>query len=71
MGDGPAPSRDVPMIRFRHESWQAAGEESLVERAVTGVNTILAEHHSEPLPDDTASELQRIVQRAETAHGSS
>ncbi len=57
--------------RDTYEGWQSRGGESLAERAATKVDTILAEHRPEPLPDDTLRELQRIVQRAETAHSSS
>jgi trimethylamine---corrinoid protein Co-methyltransferase len=56
--------------RNTYEGWQDKGGESLYERAVTKVETILGEHQAEPLPDKTLHELQRIVQRAEAAHES-
>lgn len=51
--------------RDTYEGWQGRGGENLAERAATKVETILEEHRCEPLPDDTAAELQRIVRRAE------
>lgn len=51
--------------RDTYEGWQGRGGENLAERAATKVKTILEEHRCEPLPDDTAAELQRIVRRAE------
>jgi trimethylamine--corrinoid protein Co-methyltransferase len=53
--------------RDTYEGWLDRGGESLCERAVTKVDTILADHHPEPLPDETLRELQRIVQRAAMA----
>jgi trimethylamine--corrinoid protein Co-methyltransferase len=53
--------------RDSYEAWVEKGEKTLYERAVDKVDTILAEHRPEPLPDDTLRELQRIIQRAETA----
>ena len=45
------------------EEWEAAGRPSARERAHERVKQILAEHEPEPLPDDVAAELDRIVER--------
>ncbi|MGE5460111.1 MAG: trimethylamine methyltransferase family protein [Solirubrobacterales bacterium] len=45
------------------EEWEAAGRPSARERAHERVKQILAEHQPEPLPDDVAAELDRLVER--------
>ncbi len=45
------------------EDWEAAGRPSARERAHERVKQILAEHQPDPLPDDVAAELDRIVER--------
>jgi trimethylamine--corrinoid protein Co-methyltransferase len=44
------------------EEWEATGRPSARERARERVRQILAEHEPEPLPDDVATELHRIVE---------
>ncbi len=51
--------------RDNYEGWLAKGGETLAERAAERVETILAEHKPEPLPDDVAQAIRAIVRRAE------
>ncbi|MBL7064838.1 MAG: trimethylamine methyltransferase family protein [Anaerolineae bacterium] len=51
--------------RGNYSQWQAAGGQSLGERAAERVEKILADHQPEPLPEDVAQKIKAIVQRAE------
>ena len=51
--------------RSNFDGWQAKGGKSLGERAVDQVETILKEHQPEPLPEDLAKEVRKIVEEAE------
>jgi trimethylamine--corrinoid protein Co-methyltransferase len=50
--------------RGNYDQWQAKGAKSLGERAVEGVEKILAEHEPEPLPEDVARGVHAVVERA-------
>lgn len=50
--------------RGNYDQWHAKGGQSLAERASERVDRILAQHQSEPLPDDVARKLTAVVQRA-------
>jgi trimethylamine--corrinoid protein Co-methyltransferase len=52
--------------RSNFDGWQAKGGKSLGERAVDQVETILKEHKPEPLPEDIAKEVHKIVEEAES-----
>lgn len=52
--------------RETREAWQAAGAPDMRTRARDKVRRILAEHHSPPLTDGVAAQLDEIVQEAET-----
>jgi trimethylamine:corrinoid methyltransferase-like protein len=43
------------------EEWEAAGEPDAVARAEAEARRLLAEHEPEPLAEDLARELARIV----------
>jgi trimethylamine--corrinoid protein Co-methyltransferase len=45
------------------QEWEATGRPSARERARERVRDLLVEHQPEPLPDDVAAELDRIVER--------
>ncbi len=51
--------------RGNYDQWQAAGGQSLGERAAERVSSILEEHQPEPLPGDVAQAVRDIVRRAE------
>jgi trimethylamine--corrinoid protein Co-methyltransferase len=51
--------------RDNYEGWLARGGQTLAERATQQVETILAEHKPEPLPDDVVQTIKAIVRRAE------
>jgi trimethylamine--corrinoid protein Co-methyltransferase len=51
--------------RGNYDQWQGAGGKSLTERAAERVEKILAEHKPEPLPEDVAQAIRKIVRRAE------
>jgi trimethylamine--corrinoid protein Co-methyltransferase len=51
--------------RNNYEGWQAQGGQTLAERAAGRVESILAEHQPEPLPDSVKQQVRAIVQRAE------
>ena len=53
--------------RSNFDGWQAKGGKSLGERAVDEVDKILKEHKPEPLPDDMAKAVHKIVKDAEGA----
>jgi trimethylamine--corrinoid protein Co-methyltransferase len=55
--------------RGNYEQWQAAGGESLAERAVDRVVKILQEHEPEPLCQDVARAIHGVVERAEASFG--
>jgi trimethylamine--corrinoid protein Co-methyltransferase len=50
--------------RDNYQGWQANGAKTLTKRATEQVDTILAQHRAEPLPDDVAQGIRAIVQRA-------
>ncbi len=50
-----------------YDQWQAAGGQSMGERAAERVTQILAEHQPEPLPEDVAQKIKAIVRRAEAS----
>ncbi len=52
--------------RSNFDGWQAKGGKSLGERAVDQVETVLKEHQPEPLPEDLAKEVRKIVEEAES-----
>ena len=54
--------------RGNYDSWQARGGRSLGERAAEQVEEILQKHRPDPLPQDVASAVQAIVQRAEAQY---
>ena len=51
--------------RGNYAQWQAAGGQSLAERAVDRVVKILEKHEPEPLPQDVVQAIHAVVQRAE------
>jgi trimethylamine--corrinoid protein Co-methyltransferase len=52
--------------RYNYHKWLAKGGKTLGQRATERVDTILAEHKPEPLPEDVARAVHAIVERAET-----
>ncbi len=52
--------------RSSFDGWEAKDGKSLGERAIDQVNTILVEHEPEPLPDDVAKAVHKIVEEAES-----
>ncbi|MEE8391663.1 MAG: trimethylamine methyltransferase family protein, partial [Anaerolineae bacterium] len=55
--------------RGNYDQWQAAGGQSLGERAAERVEKILADHQPEPLPEDVAQKVKAVVRRAEKRFG--
>lgn len=55
--------------RNNHDGWLADGGTTLAERATERVETILAEHKPEPLPEEVARTIHAIVERAEEQIG--
>lgn len=55
--------------RGNFDQWQDRGSKTLTERASDLIESLLAEHESEPLPKDMAEAISAIVRRAE-ARGS-
>ncbi len=51
--------------RGNYDQWQAAGGQSLAERAVDRVVKILEDHEPELLPQDLARAVHSVVERAE------
>ncbi len=51
--------------RSSFDGWQAKGGKSMGERAIDQVNAILKEHKPEPLPDDVAKAVHKVVEEAE------
>ena len=51
--------------RTPYDAWLAGGRKGALERATEIADDILAHHEPEPLPDDAAAELARIVARAD------
>jgi trimethylamine--corrinoid protein Co-methyltransferase len=49
------------------EDWQADGARSLLQTANLKAREILENHRPDPLPDDMAAELRRIIEKAESA----
>jgi trimethylamine--corrinoid protein Co-methyltransferase len=58
--------RFAPKLQYRdsREAWEASGSKTMVERAKDQALTILAEHEPNPLPEDVAKELDKLVDRA-------
>jgi len=54
--------------RNNFDGWLAKGGTTLTERAAKRVETILAEHKPEPLPDDVAQAVHAVVERAEATN---
>ncbi|MFQ6039666.1 MAG: trimethylamine methyltransferase family protein [Candidatus Poribacteria bacterium] len=54
------------MDRRTYEDWSKGGGMTLKERAQEKVGEILNTHRHEPLADDVASEIEEIIQRAES-----
>jgi trimethylamine--corrinoid protein Co-methyltransferase len=54
--------------RDNFEGWLAKGGLTLAERAAAQVETILADHQPDPLPEDMVQQLEAIIQRAEEVH---
>lgn len=52
-------------VRNTYSSWEKKGSKNLTERAEERIEKILAEHKSDPLPDDTVQAVKTIVKRAE------
>lgn len=53
------------MDRSNYDKWASAGAKSMGDRIAEMTETILREHHPEPLPKDVAQELESIVARAD------
>ncbi len=53
--------RETVMDRSSWEAWEQAGRPDAARRATERARSILAEHEPEPLPEDVARELDRIV----------
>ncbi len=51
------------------ESWEAAGSPDFYEKARQEAKRLLVEHDVEPLPDEVAEELRRIVAEADREVG--
>ncbi len=51
--------------RNNYDNWQAKGGKTLGQRAADRVESILAEHKPEPLPEDVAQAVHAVVKRAE------
>ncbi|MBC8229929.1 trimethylamine methyltransferase family protein, partial [bacterium] len=49
-----------------YEDWSKDGEMTLKKRAQRKVAEILNTHKPEPIEDDIASEIERIIQSAES-----
>lgn len=52
--------------RYNYHKWLAKGGKTLGQRATERVDTILAKHKPEPLPEDVARAVHAIVERAKT-----
>lgn len=55
--------------RKTYETWVDEGAKNLAERAAEKVDSILAEHRTEPLSADTKQKLQIIIRRTEEQRG--
>jgi trimethylamine--corrinoid protein Co-methyltransferase len=55
--------------RDNYDGWLANGGKTLAQRAAERVETILADHQPEPLPDDVAKAVRSIIERAERQYG--
>ena len=62
-------SRSTLIDRRVREDWAASGSTSLYDRALVEARRILETHVPEPLPDDVAVELRRIIAEAERELG--
>ncbi len=51
--------------RASYETWLKAGGKTLVERAAEKVDSVLAEHRPEPLPEKVRGKIREIVVRAD------
>jgi trimethylamine--corrinoid protein Co-methyltransferase len=54
--------------RDNYAGWLAKGGKTLGQRAAERVDTILAEHKPEPLPEDVAGAVHAVVERAEAQY---
>ncbi len=52
------------LYRNSREAWEEGGHTTLVDRAKERALTILKEHQPNPLPEDTAKELDKFVAKA-------
>ena len=59
-------SRSQLIDRRVREEWTAAGATSIYERARAQACHLLETHRPQPLPDDVAAELSRIIAAAES-----
>jgi trimethylamine--corrinoid protein Co-methyltransferase len=53
--------RETVMDRSSWEAWEEAGRPDAARAATERARALLAEHEPEPLPEDVAAELERIV----------
>jgi trimethylamine---corrinoid protein Co-methyltransferase len=49
--------------RKNYEDWLAEGEKTMLDKAREKVAKILKDHHCEPLPQEVAAELDRIIEQ--------
>jgi trimethylamine--corrinoid protein Co-methyltransferase len=56
--------RFLPRLQYRdsREAWEATGAKTMLERARDQARAILQKHEPNPLPDDVAKELDKLVQ---------
>jgi trimethylamine--corrinoid protein Co-methyltransferase len=62
-------SRSQLIDRRVREEWTAAGSTSIYDRALAAARAILETHEPQPLSDDVAAELRRIIVEAERELG--
>ena len=62
-------SRSTLIDRRVREDWAAAGSTSLYDRSLVEARRILETHVPQPLPEDVAAELSRIIAEAERELG--
>jgi trimethylamine--corrinoid protein Co-methyltransferase len=53
--------------RFKYPGWVASGSTTMLERATSRVEKILAEHEPDPLPQGVAAAVHAVVERAEAS----
>jgi trimethylamine--corrinoid protein Co-methyltransferase len=56
--------------RDNHDRWLAKGSKTMAQRAAERVETILASHRPQALPDAAARAVHAVVERAEARYGS-